>query len=127
MAELYVFGDLTDELSNQTVRDIRAARGKPLDIYWNCPGGSVSGGLAIQAAVTEHGNVTSHILGICGSAATFGMIASKRRRVQLCLCTTRRCGAKGMPRRLSAVPACFARQTPPSSHSTSDELDNRNR
>lgn len=65
-------------VGSEVVKELDALTSGDVDIYLNSPGGSVFAGVAIAEAIQRcKANVTVNVSGLCASAATFLVMASK--------------------------------------------------
>lgn len=65
--------------AKQFISDLKPLAGKPLALFINSPGGSVSDGLAIYNALKAHdGEITVKVMGVAASAASFIAMAGDK-------------------------------------------------
>lgn len=65
--------------AKQFIADLKPLAGKPLALFINSPGGSVSDGLAIYNALKAHdGEITVKVMGVAASAASFIAMAGDK-------------------------------------------------
>lgn len=62
-----------------TVREVYKAKGKPLSVRVNSPGGYVWEGLAIANAIKQHANADTYVDGLAASMGSVIFLAGKRR------------------------------------------------
>lgn len=80
MSDLLLYGAIGwDVVALDTVREISKARGTPLNVRINSPGGYVWEGLAIANAVRGHGSATTFVDGLAASMGSVIFLAGTRR------------------------------------------------
>ncbi|MCH9834658.1 Clp protease ClpP, partial [bacterium] len=80
MSDLMIYGAIGwDVNALDTVREISKAKGKPMNVRVNSPGGDVWEGLAIANALREHGNADTFVDGIAASMGSVIFLAGKKR------------------------------------------------
>ena len=80
MSDLMIYGAIGwDVNALDTVREISKAKGKPMNVRVNSPGGYVWEGLAIANALRGHGQADTFVDGIAASMGSVIFLAGKKR------------------------------------------------
>ena len=77
--EVYLFGDITEELAGEFVRKLNENRPEELTVYVSTNGGLVSAGLAIHDALLDVPKTVVIASGMCASTGTLILLAGKSR------------------------------------------------
>ena len=77
--EVYLFGDITEELAGEFVRKLNEQRPEELTVYVSTNGGLVSAGLAIHDALLDVPKTVVVASGMCASTGTLILLAGKSR------------------------------------------------
>ena len=77
--EVYLFGDITEEIAGEFVRKLNENRPEELTVYASTNGGLVSAGLAIHDALLDVPKTVVIASGMCASTGTLILLAGKSR------------------------------------------------
>lgn len=77
--EVYLFGDITEEMAGEFVRKVNEHQPKELTVYVSTNGGLISAGLAIHDALLDVPKTIIIASGMCASTGTLILLAGKSR------------------------------------------------
>lgn len=77
--EVYLFGDITEEMAGEFVQKLNEHRPDELTVYVSTNGGLISAGLAIHDALLDIPKIVVVASGMCASTGTLILLAGKSR------------------------------------------------